>query len=118
MTNGAQNYDDDVPNEHDLPEQDFSEELIAPGTPSPVREVSGRARSIPEQRESMRGVLAGGLTLLFAILVLGSGIAVWTGVDVEVVRSLLEIVLPAVIALAGSAIGFYFGGERPDRSPE
>src|SRR4051812_41055581 len=92
-------------------EEDFTNEVGAADLgPPPTRAVG---KTIHERRESVRGRLAGGLTLLFAAIVLGSGVAVWTGTDVDTVKSLLEVVLPPVVALTGSAVGFYFAGEQP-----
>jgi len=94
-------------------EEDFTGELV-PGSPAPV--VETRIRSIPERRESTRGILAVGMAIVFALIALGSGIAVWTGTDVDKVKGLLDVLLPPVVALTGTAMGFYFGGERSERA--
>src|SRR4051794_953126 len=81
-----------------------------PQGPAPVRS-RGRRSTIHERRERMRGLLAGGLTLIFATLVIGAGVAAWTGVTLQTIKELLEVLLPPVVALTGSAMGFYFGGQ-------
>ena len=62
-------------------------------------------------RERMRGRLAWAVvgllagTIFLAFLLVGL-----KRVSVEDMRTLLEPIVPAEVALAGSAIGFYFGG--------
>ena len=60
-------------------------------------------------RERVRGRVAGALVLLLSTLTLIALIAVVAGVAAADVRSIIELVLPPVVALCGSAIGFYFG---------
>jgi len=92
-----------------MEEEDFTADAVLEGPP-PIRV----AVTLHERRETTRARLAGGLTLVFAVLVLGAGAAVWTGgVDVKDVKDVLQILLSPVVALTGSAIGFYFGGEHP-----
>jgi uncharacterized membrane protein YagU involved in acid resistance len=57
----------------------------------------------------VRALVAGALIALLAVLTCAALIAVIAGVASNGVRSITEIVLPPVVALCGSAIGFYFG---------
>jgi hypothetical protein len=95
-------------------EFDFTE-TERPDGPAPERS-TGPRRTIGERRESMRGLLAGGLTVVFAALVLGAGVATWVGMPVEAIKAVLEVLLPPVVALTGTALGFYFGEERASSS--
>ena len=64
------------------------------------------------EREKIRGIIALTLILLLVGTVLLSFLSLWlewvTAKDLE---SLLKLVLAPIVALAGSAIGFYFGGK-------
>ncbi len=61
----------------------------------------------------MRGVLALGLVIVLAGIVGGALLLVALGsVSVADMKGLLESVLPPVVALTGTAVGFYFGGRR------
>jgi hypothetical protein len=60
-------------------------------------------------RERVRALVAGALIALLALLSCATLIAVVAGADPDRVRPIAEIVLPPVVALCGSAIGFYFG---------
>jgi hypothetical protein len=61
-------------------------------------------------------ILAGTLTLIFAIFILslflGNATATWASL-----KDMLQILLPAETGLIGSAVGFYFGSQlQLDRS--
>jgi hypothetical protein len=60
-------------------------------------------------RERVRALVAGALIALLALLSSVGLVAVIAGVDGKEIRPILEMVLPPVVALCGSAIGFYFG---------
>ena len=66
-------------------------------------------------REKVRAMVAGALIALLALLSCGALGAVIAGVSGEEVRAITELVLPPVVALCGSAIGFYYatGRENP-----
>jgi hypothetical protein len=64
------------------------------------------------RRESVRGWLAGGLVAIVALEVLATFAALVAGVDVADLRSLIEVLFPPSVALAGSATGFYFAGQN------
>jgi hypothetical protein len=106
-------------------ELDFSSE--APGA-APAGEVdfsaegigsTERARSRPlgsfdhdRHIDHVRAFLAVVLVLLVAVEVLIALIAVALGTPSSDMSDLLEKVLSPTVALAGSAVGFYFAGER------
>lgn len=96
---------------HDPTPGDFTGEDIGPPRPFALGPQT-RPYDPTRHREWVRGLLAGGLAVVFGIVVLGSlGAVVVRGAQVEAVTSLLEVILPPVVALTGTAIGFYFGGQ-------
>ncbi len=68
--------------------------------------------NIAKEQEKVRGLIAQALTLLLAVIILFAFITLWTSSstfgDLE---KLLTIVFGPVIALVGTAIGYYFGGK-------
>lgn len=108
--------------------EDFSGEPLGPvGPPSDDGPADGRADSrqpgsayysvelgdvIRRHREGTRRWLAFGLVLLLAFLAMLSLSAIVFGWQTtENVRSAVEVLLPPIVALTGSALGFYFGVE-------
>jgi hypothetical protein len=84
-------------------------------TPSPYYDLSGisatESKFDPEpQREKMRGRIAMGLLLMVAGIVAISFISLWFGMDTDTLQTLLTIIFGPIVALAGTATGFYFGG--------
>jgi hypothetical protein len=68
------------------------------------------------RRERMRGALASGLVLILAAVAAAAWITIWARLATEAeVKDLLGVMLPPVVALVGSAIGFYFGGKPPGK---
>jgi hypothetical protein len=66
-------------------------------------------------REAWRGRLAGGLIALFAVTMIASFVlAGLAGATTEEINGLLDRFLGPLVALTGSAIGFYFGGKTRD----
>ena len=76
----------------------------------PIREV-GPAFDLSRQQEKIRGRLALILTIIFGILVLLPLVFWFVLVDLKGldINTWLQTALPAVTALLGSAMGFYFG---------
>ena len=73
-------------------------------------------------RERVRGWLAGGLSVLLAVIVLGSGVTVAVNPKrLTVMVELLKLVFAPVVGLVGSVLGFYFGAQaastRESRAP-
>lgn len=97
--------DDDEPR---LEEEDFGGAVrdLQPVRPPTVEWSRERGR------ELVRALVAGALILLLTVLTAAALIAVIAGVASREIRSIMEIVLPPVVALCGSAIGFYFGSDQ------
>lgn len=78
----------------------------------PVERAAG-PRPVESKREDIRGALAVTFTVFFGLTLLGGfataiiGGEAWTNG-----RDFLQIALPAVTGLLGSAVGFYFGSQR------
>jgi hypothetical protein len=66
----------------------------------------------PPERERVRSRLAFCLVLLLATVVLASLGAVIVGVNRDNVQSISDVVLPPVVALCGTVIGFYYASSR------
>lgn len=63
-------------------------------------------------REKLRGYLATGLVLLLAGVIGAAWLTLWLGISsAPEIKDLLGVLLPPVVALVGSAVGFYFGGK-------
>jgi hypothetical protein len=64
-------------------------------------------------REETRGSLAGRLVWMLAGTIFGAFLLlVLRWASPSDVKDLLTVILPPLIALTGSALGFYFGGKR------
>lgn len=87
-----------------------------PGDLSPRYQLQGWS---PEKtRESYRGAIAGSLIGVLAVIVIFSlvSLVAWQSKLADV-KSLLEILLPVVVTLVGTVVGFYFGVKQtPDGS--
>jgi hypothetical protein len=66
----------------------------------------------PPERERVRSRLALCLVALLSVVVLTSLGAVIAGVNRDDVQSMSDIVLPPVVALCGTVIGFYYASSR------
>ncbi len=93
------------------------EELDLTQDPS-LSEIQG-AKLLPynpaKQRESMRGKLAIFLVALLTIVIFFTGIAaVFSSVEFEVIKSLLGLIFTPLMALVGTVVGFYYGGQSPE----
>jgi hypothetical protein len=82
----------------------------------PVGTPAARARSIGRQRERIRGYIALILVVILSAVVLGAlTVGMIVNHDrVEDIKGLLEVILPPIVALTGTAMGFYFGGRDDD----
>jgi hypothetical protein len=63
-------------------------------------------------REKVRAWLAASLVALLAIVVLSTLGAVIAGTDVGDIKAIIQVLLPPVVALCGSALGFYYASGR------
>ena len=120
ITGEGDEPEDVPPNVVVVGEADFTDEAPVQATVRSAAPLPGAAAIgaelggvIPRHRESTRRWLAGGLVGLFATVTVLSLAAVITGwQDVDVVKSVLEVLVPPIVALTGSALGFFFGVER------
>src|SRR5262245_19205976 len=91
----------------------------APELPAETLDVKDTAEARPEERrvawrialqqEGMRGVIALILLLLLAVAMVGS---ITTAGNWSEMKEWLEVWLPALTALLGSASGFYFASRK------
>jgi hypothetical protein len=78
--------------------------------------VPDQSPSRPYDREQERDTVRGLLALLLVFLLIGVVLAAWVSLWFRLapepeIKDLLSVILPPVVALVGSAIGFYFGGK-------
>jgi heme A synthase len=67
-------------------------------------------KTLDEWREWVRRALALVLVGIFGLEVLGAMLALWFGsAHLQELKDILTLILGPTVALAGSAIGFYFG---------
>jgi hypothetical protein len=86
-------------------EVDFTGEDIGPSEPPTLT----LGDTIEGHRETTRRWLALILVIVFASAVLFSLASVVLGAPVDDVKSVLEVLIPPLVALTGSVVGFYFG---------
>jgi hypothetical protein len=68
--------------------------------------------NIAKEQEKVRGVIAQALIVLLAVIILFAFISLWTfSSGFPDLEKLMTIVFGPVIALVGTAIGYYFGGK-------
>ena len=68
--------------------------------------------NIAKEQEKVRGLIAQGLIVMLAIIILLAFISLWHyGSSFADLEKLMTIVFGPVIALVGTAIGYYFGGK-------
>jgi len=94
-------------------ESDRSNEIYfdpdAAGDPPPVvAPEEGGPYDPSKDREKVRGRLAAGLVGLLAILTVSALGGVLAGASADDIKAILEVAVPPVVALCGSAIGFYY----------
>jgi hypothetical protein len=68
--------------------------------------------NIEEAQEKTRGAIAAGLVGLLFMLVIFAFMSLWSKADPKDLKTLLDMLLAPIIALVGSATGFYFGGKK------
>jgi hypothetical protein len=80
-----------------------------------LREPGEKLYDPEPHRERMRGALAIGLVAMLGGTILLGYIALWWDwASASEVKDFLSVVMSPLVALAGSAVGFYFGGRsRP-----
>jgi uncharacterized membrane-anchored protein len=91
------------------PRADFTGE---PPSLEPYR-FEEKAYNPDRDRERMRGQLAVALTVTFGVILIGAMIFIWAG---KLPPSTFPQLLTPLVALVGSGLGFYFGGQHTNRS--
>lgn len=91
---------------------DYSEDQPA-GPPPPPPDTSEKYNA-EKTRENTRGDLARGLLLLLAFAV--GGVIVFIGLGRLDGTVLTQSIFPSLVALAGTALGFYFGSQTAKES--
>ncbi len=90
----------------ELAQQKWDDDAIGPEGPNPPEYYDYR-----RAREWLRGMLAGGLLALLAVIIIGSFVSLWFGwANSEEIDGILTQTLAPVVGLVGAATGFYFGG--------
>ena len=75
--------------------------------------------NIAKEQEKVRGLIAQALIVLLAVIILFAFITLWTySSTFGDLEKLLTIVFGPVIALVGTAIGYYFGGKTAQNEPQ
>jgi hypothetical protein len=78
----------------------------------PNRPTQERPYDPEPNRDKVRGYLAIALVVLLVGVLVAAWASLWSGLVTEPeVKDLLSVMLPPVVALVGSALGFYFGGK-------
>ncbi len=110
---GELDFSGEGPGEAPAREEDFSREGIGPDERAKARPVESYNHD--RHIDRVRAVLAIALVVLVALEALIALVAVVAGRPSDEIGGLLEKVLSPTVALAGSAVGFYFAGERDSR---
>ncbi len=94
--------------EKDLTDEDGALEPAQMGPEVPPLEPF----NIAQAQEKVRGLVAQGLIVMLAIIILMAFITLWSyGSTFADLEKLMTIIFGPVIALVGTAIGYYFGGK-------
>ena len=80
----------------------------------PVTGLGEKPYNSEETRENTRGDLARGLLWLLALVV--GGVLVFIGLGRLEGTVLTQSIFPSLVALAGTALGFYFGSQKGSNS--
>jgi hypothetical protein len=87
-------------------EKDLSGEAAPPLEPPP----GTKSFNLEERQERIRGRIAQALIVLLYLIVLPSFFYLWWYKSLGDLKPLLELILAPIVALVGTATGFYFGG--------
>lgn len=98
------------PNRSSAPKnEDFTHEVEPASPPAQDAVVTTRPYSLDETRETTRGDLARGLLWLLTFAI--GGVLAFIGLGRLDGTVLTQSIFPSLIALAGTALGFYFGSQ-------
>jgi hypothetical protein len=101
------------PDESDVGPLDLSEEEPAPPPGPPPSPAVGALWNPEPAREKIRGAVAVGLIVLLGVIAIGSFVLLSTDtLTLDEVEGLLTALFTPLLALTGTALGFYFGGQR------
>jgi len=95
------------PGSTNVVKEDLSGEHAKPADPPPAV----KSFNLEEVQEKVRGRIAGSLVGLLFFIVVASFLHLWCAQDFASLKGVLELILAPVVALVGSATGFYFGGK-------
>ena len=84
------------------------DESAKSGLPPPQANVF----NLDEVQEKTRGQIAGWLVALLFVIVLAAFASLWAKAAMADLKQILELLVAPVIALVGTATGFYFGGKK------
>lgn len=93
-------------------EEDFTNDVAAPTQPAVVVTKPldlAKVFDLNENRESTRGDLARGLLWLLTFAI--GGVLAFIGLGLLDGSVLTESIFPSLVALSGTALGFYFGSQ-------
>ena len=82
------------------------------GSPMLPQPQLGKNYDPTRDRERVRGGLAIGLLSVFSLLVMACLIMIWSTGRRDDVAVYLNLVLNPMVALVGTTLGFYFGGQQ------
>jgi len=105
--------DADNRDESDVGVLDLSEEEPAPPPGPPPSPAVGAVWNPEPARERIRGAVAVGLIVLLGVIAIASFALLATDtLSLDEVEGLLTALFSPLLALTGTALGFYFGGQR------
>jgi hypothetical protein len=103
----------ETPDGSDVGALDLSEEEPAPPPGPPPAPAVGAVWNPEPAREKIRGAVAVGLIVLLGVIAIGSFVLLSTDtLTLDEVEGLLTALFTPLLALTGTALGFYFGGQR------
>lgn len=87
--------------------------IVEPESRSVERVSEPEQQPLQKKREDIRGALAVTFTIFFGVTLAAGFVAAMVGGEAWTNgRDFLQVALPAITGLLGSAVGFYFGSQR------
>ena len=96
--------------ELDLTTQETQPDPTVPATKGAVVLSPPLKETIPETQEVTRGALARGLLWLLTFAI--GGVLLFVGLGLLDGSAITQSIFPSLVALAGTALGFYFGSQN------
>lgn len=95
------------------PEEKPLEPTVSLDEASP--EEGGEPSDVQEQRETMRGILASLMVgILAVVIVTGVVLLANGGLVISELEAIAQLILTPLVALVGSVVGFYYGGQTAE----